>query len=441
MYANTYNYFSLTGISMGMAGHLLPSFICSHFKKNLAKANGISIAGSSLGTFMYSLFYEYLLKTYGTSGSFLILSAFSLNTLGAAMLLAYSQQRLEASQRRNHGNNNHSLNVKVTCLNISAEVIDKTSNSVVSCETRLEKVSDELENSTDMKKDNIKNGYCVHNVKDPTFYSLKENNCCVDGDEKEDYDGMGCDFKSASISSPSTSLSNVLTNISNTSGEEKIIVSENSKNYQCKCLAKIKRHNITSSEFRSNHNKNTPHTYAKQPSLEKEPSDQSSSLIWKVSIKLFFDPLFVVIVLTQSCFIVIVSFLFTTIIDFALDKDIPMNLAVYLLMSCSIFDLIGRLVLGSVTDSGYLSDTSFSALCYFVTGISFAGMAISSEFFGMLLFLCFSSFVLGGQLLISPVIVSKYFDGEKRIIAMTSRYILVAPLSFTISPLIGKIMQ
>lgn len=420
-----------------MAGHLLPSFISSHFKKNLAKANGISIAGSSLGTFIYSLFYEYLFKTYGTSGSFLILSAFSLNTLGAAMLLAYSQQRLEASERRKFIKNNHSLNVKAACLKTSKGVNDKTCNALVSCETRLEKVTNELENSSEMKKDNIKDGYSIHNVKDPTFYSLNENNCCADGDEREDHEGIRCDFKSAGISSPSPSLSNVLKNISNTTGKEKIIVNENSQ-----CFAEIKRNNITSGESGSNHSKNT--SYAKQPSepsLDKEPSEQSSSLIWKMSIKLIFDPLFVVIVLTQSCFMVIISFLFTTIIDFALDKEIPMNLAVYLLTSSSIFDLIGRLVLGSVTDSGYISETNFSALCYFITGVSFSGMAISTEFFGMLLFLCFSSFVLGGQMLISPVIVSKYFDGDKRIIAMASRYMLVPPLSFTISPLIGKIMH
>ncbi|KAG8174427.1 hypothetical protein JTE90_006656 [Oedothorax gibbosus] len=57
----------------------------------------------------------------------------------------------------------------------------------------------------------------------------------------------------------------------------------------------------------------------------------------------------------------------------------------------------------------------------------------------MVLSAALASFVVGGQLLTFPVLVSQYFDKEKRNIAMTSRFVLFCPMSFAAASLIGRV--
>ncbi|GFU31275.1 hypothetical protein TNCV_8471 [Trichonephila clavipes] len=75
------------GFGYIMANKLLPSILHHYYRNDFMTANGVSLAGSSLGALTYVPIYDYILNMYGLSGSFLILSAFILKAVPAVMLL------------------------------------------------------------------------------------------------------------------------------------------------------------------------------------------------------------------------------------------------------------------------------------------------------------------------------------------------------------------
>lgn len=58
-----------------------------HFKKYRTTASGMAFSGGCVGSFLFPVLLEYMIKTYGLEGSFLILSGIIMNTIPAAMLL------------------------------------------------------------------------------------------------------------------------------------------------------------------------------------------------------------------------------------------------------------------------------------------------------------------------------------------------------------------
>ncbi|KAF8771516.1 Monocarboxylate transporter 6 like protein [Argiope bruennichi] len=80
------------GISFGFGTLSVPHFLSLHFSKHLDKANGIALAGDSVGYFLVSLLVEYSLITYGLSGTFLIISGVMLHSVPAAFLLKIPEE-------------------------------------------------------------------------------------------------------------------------------------------------------------------------------------------------------------------------------------------------------------------------------------------------------------------------------------------------------------
>lgn len=58
-----------------------------HFKKYRTTASGMAFSGGCVGSFLFPILLEYLLKTYGLAGSFLILGGIIMNVIPAAMVL------------------------------------------------------------------------------------------------------------------------------------------------------------------------------------------------------------------------------------------------------------------------------------------------------------------------------------------------------------------
>lgn len=419
-----------------MAGQLLPTFLPLYFKENLSKANGVAVAGSSLGSFIYFPLYECLLNVYGTSGAFLIVSAICLNALPAAMFLLYSQRHLELSTMRKHVEgddlrNRQEMSIGTSTANDPCKTMGLDEDQLKperSCITTYERNSKHLGTTTiDHNKDCTMYtsmtmvSYCLaDNEKRCTVNSNFNKNC------KERSSFTECSLHSEVLQSNWNAIEISTDTTTEDSGCKHFSSVNQDSKTGCTCVPGYRNQSPTKS-----------HEVLNALTLQVIPKRK---LNWE-GFTLFYDPLFLVLSFTQSSFLITIQLFASTIVDFALDKGIPTSLSVYALMLCSISDLFGRLFLGFVTDAGCMSASSFSALCYFCVAIGFTGISLSSEFLGLLASLCFYAVFVGGHMLISPVLVSKYFDGERRTMAMTTRFVLAVPMYFAVSPLIGKKLE
>ncbi|GFY70313.1 uncharacterized protein TNIN_90171, partial [Trichonephila inaurata madagascariensis] len=126
----------------------------------------------------------------------------------------------------------------------------------------------------------------------------------------------------------------------------------------------------------------------------------------------------------------------TIIVDFARDDGLSSSQEIAVLVYLSIADTLGRLGLGWVTDLGFISNSSFSAICCFIMSITFGGLVFVKEF-KMISFLVFVfGLSVGGFLIVCPGVISDHIEEDKRPMALAARFFLYALLSLTQPPLI-----
>ncbi|GBL99045.1 hypothetical protein AVEN_227549-1 [Araneus ventricosus] len=151
----------------------------------------------------------------------------------------------------------------------------------------------------------------------------------------------------------------------------------------------------------------------------------------------FLDPVYILIVITQSALFYVFSTTCTILIDVSRDQGVSIDHEVYLFLAISVAELFGRLFLGSITDAGYLTKLNFSALCFAGLGLLHAAVIWIKGPAMMMAFGFFFGLVAGGLSIVSGGLVTFYINKEYHSIAVPSRYILYPPLSFTQAPLIG----
>ncbi|XP_055953688.1 monocarboxylate transporter 2-like isoform X1 [Argiope bruennichi] len=86
------------GFSFGLGVSFLPQVLSMHFSKHLDKSIGIIVGGECIVSFFLTLLTDYSLKSYGLSGTFLILSCVVLHSVPAAMLIR-KPKNVEKSER------------------------------------------------------------------------------------------------------------------------------------------------------------------------------------------------------------------------------------------------------------------------------------------------------------------------------------------------------
>ncbi|CAL1293456.1 unnamed protein product [Larinioides sclopetarius] len=160
---------------------------------------------------------------------------------------------------------------------------------------------------------------------------------------------------------------------------------------------------------------------------------KSSTNVFRV----FLDPVYILIIFTQSVMLYLFSTTTTILIDVSRDQGVSVEDEVYVFLSMTIGDIIGRTLLGSVTDAGCLTKMNFSALCFAGIGILYAACAWIKHFIMMIVFSFLFGLFIGGLLMISPGVVTFYVEKQYLSVAIASRLILYPPISFTQAPLIG----
>ncbi|XP_015922052.1 monocarboxylate transporter 5 isoform X1 [Parasteatoda tepidariorum] len=149
------------------------------------------------------------------------------------------------------------------------------------------------------------------------------------------------------------------------------------------------------------------------------------------------DPTFIALSITQSLFAYTLIVVLTTMIDYSRDKNIDRTNEIYMLTFQPIPDIVGRLGLTWVTDKKYLSVSGFGAIMHLVMAASSVWMALSNSFGMMIAGIMLISFAIGGMNNIIPGMSYSYIAKDKQTFAVTSFGFLYAPLSLTVSPLIG----
>ncbi|KAG8200644.1 hypothetical protein JTE90_022266 [Oedothorax gibbosus] len=204
--------------------------------------------------------------------------------------------------------------------------------------------------------------------------------------------------------------------------------------------AYLKTPNIkTISESLQNDPNNQPEgPYASSKSQDaKNQNTQSITQSLKSMVKLYTNPVYVLINVCMSTYILIFIPILTVIVDYGIDKGIPEIYGKYLINSMAIGDLIGRLGFGWVTDKKLMTVSSFMCLTFILQGISIMlfPFAISLAFFMALLILY--GIMAGAILVLFPVLVLTYLDINTQTVGMACMPFMSGIMSFAIPPMIG----
>lgn len=81
----TFGFVAGFGLSIGYVNSLV--VVAYYFEKKRSMATGLAVCGSGIGTFLFAPFLEFLIDEYGWRGSFIILSAVTLNLVVCGALM------------------------------------------------------------------------------------------------------------------------------------------------------------------------------------------------------------------------------------------------------------------------------------------------------------------------------------------------------------------
>ncbi|KAF8771222.1 monocarboxylate transporter 9-like [Argiope bruennichi] len=398
------------GLGFGMGSVLIPVVLNQHFDKHLSNANGIAFGGECVAGFILPILVKILLNAFGTSGLFLILSGLMLHSVPAAMLLKISATK--PSEKSAHKpiwvHNGSSDAVLFPTVN---GIYNKSFNLEV-CDKSLQVNSTHILNGPNMisvtKLETLNEDKSLYNNLAPEENTER----CTHAHNGRIADSESVDSKSNYVLQEQH-LNAII-------APQTMVINPNYIRSDNKCQ-----------------NSESALSTIQCNGTEKPFTKESSKSSAFSSFRVFYDPAFILMLLTQSSFIFIGTMIMTIIVDLSRDAGVTSNEEIYILMCLSISDMIGRFGLGWVTDSGYMSTVSFSALCYFSLGIILTALVFLK---GFILIMCAAFFIglfLGGLLIVCPGVVSNHIEKEKITMALASRFVLYAPMSLTQSSLIG----
>ncbi|KFM77364.1 Monocarboxylate transporter 12, partial [Stegodyphus mimosarum] len=486
---------TLFGLGFGLGNILLPVAINQYFDKNRATASGISFSGACLGSFALPPIVEILLNTYGLSGTYLFLAGFVLNCVPAALLLkkpnfvittAKSSQLKSVEEEKQSivagkkvklytvENNSDNLipvqekNVSIHGANVkelqqSPDAYDisdqqnKNENPVVAYDERIKRLSTQtllsdysihMSTSEALKFDEI-----IKKSKERRPVDPANLECEVSSTDSQNLDferdelfrkNSQLSFCSANRNTKvnladsyfrtlrSLSMDSVLPSIKNNSDfrpTNSYNEAYDNSSYQNDFDEGLREYVTPQKSLYETSTSFTPTILS-----DSENSEEKSAL---KSFSIIFDPIFVLIAITNAIYCFTFVCMITVIVDFARDVGIGTSNEKYVLMSLSIGDLIGRLFLGRITDEGYMTKTGFATFCFICQGIATTAVAFSSGFAMLISIVAFYGLSEAGLILIFPLIVAEFIEEDKQTVAIPSSNFLSGPLCLAVAPLIG----
>ncbi|XP_015919579.2 monocarboxylate transporter 12-like isoform X3 [Parasteatoda tepidariorum] len=155
------------------------------------------------------------------------------------------------------------------------------------------------------------------------------------------------------------------------------------------------------------------------------------------NFKIFVDPVFITMLITNAGSAFAMTTLWTIILDFVRDKDVPVNLEIYYVMLLPIADLVARIASGFVIDKKILKSPNLTTICFIGQALTLTGMLFSNNYI-LLMFVEFLFPIFSGSIMILQIaLVQEYIETSKKTMAMVCRGLLYAPLNLTTAPMIG----
>ncbi|GFS31326.1 uncharacterized protein NPIL_604531 [Nephila pilipes] len=377
----TFLWGGIFGLGSSMSTSLLAKIISDHIDdKNLAKATGISLGGTGIVAFLLLYLSDILLEKYSLSGTFLILSAIILNGVPLGMYLIYSDPKRNSK--------------------IVQEMKNKTLFSNVSS------VTDKIIEPTEQD----------HNFPN----SARKSTNYIELSDLEEIEHSKTEFSSSTSQKQNSALKSNQDDYKtrNPSSEDKQLYKgfrfEPREKNAVPLLSKITEKSFT-----------TP--------ISKRDSMLQNFISY---FRVFWNPAYCLMLVTQSCYFFTMATVLTIIADFSLDKGTASNIVIYVLICLQVTDTIGRFGLGWVTDGGYLSNINFNALCFSSLGISSVTLVFATSFNELMTAIAIFGIICGGTTIVFPGIICQFIEEDQVTMALSARFFLTGPMFLTSSPMI-----
>ncbi|KAF8782454.1 uncharacterized protein LOC129963981 [Argiope bruennichi] len=445
---------TIFGLGFGLGNILLPVKINQYFDKYRATASGISFSGACLGSFILPPIVEILMDFYGLSGTFLILAGFVLNCVPAALLLRkpdwlkqptkpipdfqgtdaekqciISGKKVKLYTVENDAATLPALNTK------SNEAMQKHPNSAppLTYDEKMKRLSTET----------IFSNYAVR-MSTPDaldFEQIIEN---AKGRRKVDQNAVESEISNPTEVNPTFAKDYLPIPDEKTTHDVYIVTKQRTLSDGSVVPFPILEYDRPYSKsfnelyVTNGYQTNIVEDYMKKESYPTPYTPVAESYSGGLeSFNIIYDPIFILIAITNALYCFMFVCVMTVIVDFARDINVGLSNEKYILMSLSVGDLIGRLGLGWVTDNGYMTRSNFAAICFLFQGITTTIIAWSTGFLMLVTLAALYGMSEAGLICIFPLIVAEFIDEDKQTVAIPCTHFLAGPLCLTVAPLIG----
>ncbi|GFY57328.1 uncharacterized protein TNIN_319651 [Trichonephila inaurata madagascariensis] len=403
------------GLGVGMGIGLLPQILNQHFQEHVDKANGLTFGGGSIGSFILPILVDKLIVEYGTSGMFLILSGIILNSVPAALLLRKLGDPSLKSMKNADG-----LLHETICEN----------HEISKCT----KKDDLHERKTFTNREmNAKTFECQNRMPCEIFQlSELENKGSYTDIQQEDSE-IECTYNEELICLKSR---NAFSNDSKKESEVQVIDNKTATEDKDTNLP-VTPLNVQSKSLKENFEYSYKNLYSKSsqciPSSNLPNTDSASSN----SFLVFLDVSYILILLAQGFLQIVITTLWTVIVDASEEKGVAESDGVYIIFCIGVSSTFGLFCLGYITDGGYMTKINFQILCaaglgafhiVFIFLEGFVMVMISGGFLGLF---------IAGNLMIGVGIIHQCVEKEFMTMAIASRWFGFALMSFAQAPMIG----
>ncbi|KAF8788124.1 uncharacterized protein LOC129972164 [Argiope bruennichi] len=156
-------------------------------------------------------------------------------------------------------------------------------------------------------------------------------------------------------------------------------------------------------------------------SKEQNKDAKQSNSFWQhimTAIRLHKNPVFILISLCRGVFMLTFLPMVTIIVDFAMDKGLPRDTGKYVIATLSLGDLVGRLCLGWITDSGILSLPAYMVVAMLILAVSTGTLPFMHSELSLYPAIMVFGMMQGSLFIRHQVLVSRYMDTHEQTIGM-----------------------
>ncbi|GFY63627.1 monocarboxylate transporter 9 [Trichonephila inaurata madagascariensis] len=410
------------GLSFGLETSLLNVILNEHFIKHRVKANGLNISGASLGTLLLSPLIENAVEMYGLSGTFLIIAGLMLNSIPAAAVMLLNKPVLEVEESEDTP-----FAIKECIDSETCDFPDVIANKKIDSNDDINSKKTKNDLPCDKKeKDNIEFSKSIKTpsiILDVSHLNSTPTNSAIIHKTYRQW------MKKAFF------LPSALKNRSYVKDINVRCVSFNVKHNDA-FMEKIPNGNLpktfygTNSDYESHHKPSIISTH----SLPGIPVTKPSK--WML-YRLFFDPIYIFLLLGSGIYFFAITTFLTIIVDYATDKGISMTYSTYIVMWIAVSDMFGYFCLGWIIERGYISQSRFAAFSYMCMCLMTAAMVWCDHYILLLFLISVFEFGQCGVIILSAPLVAELIDDDLQEIAIASVSILSSPTTMAVSPIIG----